>query len=85
MKTGFVEIPGASPIYCREAGAGPALVFLHGGWGYEVYPFDRQIDTLSGRYRIVIPDRTLSSSSLAATARSCSMRPARRFMTPCTL
>ena len=33
-------------------------MFLHGGWGYEVYPFDQQIAGLSGRYRILIPDRS---------------------------
>jgi pimeloyl-ACP methyl ester carboxylesterase len=34
------------------------LIFLHGGWGYQVYPFDPQIDALGKRLRIVIPDRT---------------------------
>jgi pimeloyl-ACP methyl ester carboxylesterase len=52
--------PGVSPvrIRCREWGRGAPLVFLHGGWGYEIYPFDRQIAALAGRYRIVIPDRS---------------------------
>ena len=51
--------PGLSPaeIHVREAGAGPPLVFLHGGWGYEIYPFDRQLDAFGDR-RVVIPDRT---------------------------
>jgi pimeloyl-ACP methyl ester carboxylesterase len=42
-------IPGVSPvdIYYREAGTGVPLVFLHGGWGYEVYPFDRQVEALA--------------------------------------
>jgi pimeloyl-ACP methyl ester carboxylesterase len=31
---------------------------LHGGWGYEIYPFDRQVAALSGRFRILIPDRS---------------------------
>jgi pimeloyl-ACP methyl ester carboxylesterase len=34
------------------------LVFLHGGWGYGVYPFERQIEALGGEYRILIPDRS---------------------------
>ena len=53
-------IPDAGParIYYRDAGAGAPLVFLHGGWGYEVYPFDRQIAALSGKFRILIPDRS---------------------------
>lgn len=33
-------------------------MFLHGGWGYEIYPFDRQMDALGDRYMVVIPDRT---------------------------
>jgi pimeloyl-ACP methyl ester carboxylesterase len=34
------------------------MVFLHGGWGYGVYPFDRQIDAFQNEYRILIPDRS---------------------------
>jgi len=45
-------------IYYREGGSGAPLVFLHGGWGYEIYPFDRQIATFGGSYRILMPDRT---------------------------
>jgi pimeloyl-ACP methyl ester carboxylesterase len=56
--TAFVDIAGAARIYYRDAGAGVPLVFLHGGWGYEVYPFDRAIEALSGRFRILIPDRS---------------------------
>jgi pimeloyl-ACP methyl ester carboxylesterase len=53
-------VPGVSPvcIHYRDAGEGPPIVILHGGWGYDVYPFDRQIDALSPRHRIIIPDRT---------------------------
>ena len=52
--------PEISPIeiHYRETGSGSPLVFLHGGWGYEIYPFDRQIDAFGNRYRVVIPDRT---------------------------
>jgi pimeloyl-ACP methyl ester carboxylesterase len=52
--------PGVSPVsvHYRDAGAGPAIVILHGGWGYDVYPFDRQVAALSRDCRIVIPDRT---------------------------
>jgi pimeloyl-ACP methyl ester carboxylesterase len=52
--------PGISPvrIHYRDAGAGPALVILHGGWGYDIYPFDSQIAALAPRHRLVIPDRT---------------------------
>jgi non-heme chloroperoxidase len=48
----------AAGIYYRDTGAGMPLLFLHGGWGYEVYPFDRQIAALSSRFRILIPDRS---------------------------
>jgi len=53
-------IPGVSPveIHYRESGAGAPLLFLHGGWGYEVYPFDAQIAALQSCSRIVIPDRS---------------------------
>ena len=33
-------------------------MFLHGGWGYEVYPFDAQIAALETRFRVLIPDRS---------------------------
>jgi pimeloyl-ACP methyl ester carboxylesterase len=58
LKAAFVDITGPARIHYREAGAGPPLLFLHGGWGYEVYPFDRQSAALSGRHRILIPDRS---------------------------
>jgi 3-oxoadipate enol-lactonase len=45
-------------ILHREFGQGTPLLFLHGGWGYEMYPFDVQIDALQNRFRILIPDRT---------------------------
>jgi len=58
LKTAYVEVRGPSRIYYREAGVGTPLVFLHGGWGYEVYPFDHQIAALQDRFRILIPDRS---------------------------
>ena len=52
--------PGVSPvrIHYRDVGAGRPLVILHGGWGYEIYPFDRQQHALAATHRVVIPDRT---------------------------
>jgi len=52
--------PGVSPVHIhyREYGSGPPLVFLHGGWGYGIYPFDRQIETFAKQFRILIPDRS---------------------------
>ena len=48
----------AVPIHYRDVGGGPPLVFLHGGWGYGVYPIDRQIEALSDDVRLLIPDRS---------------------------
>jgi pimeloyl-ACP methyl ester carboxylesterase len=62
----FVELnnsphaPGVRPvrIHYRDVGRGQPVVFLHGGWGYGVYPIDRQIEALGGDVRLVIPDRS---------------------------
>jgi pimeloyl-ACP methyl ester carboxylesterase len=45
-------------LFYREAGNGVPLIFLHGGWGYEIYPFDKQIEAFSKDFRILIPDRS---------------------------
>jgi len=54
-------LPDTRPIelYYRDLGnaAGAPLLVLHGGWGYEFYPFDAQIAALAD-HRFVIPDRT---------------------------
>jgi pimeloyl-ACP methyl ester carboxylesterase len=52
-------VPGRSPVRIgyRDSGAGPALIVLHGGWGSQIYPFDRQIAALD-RHRVILPDRT---------------------------
>jgi pimeloyl-ACP methyl ester carboxylesterase len=52
--------PGFHPvsIHYRDFGAGPPLIFLHGGWGYGIYPFDYQIAAFSTQFRILIPDRS---------------------------
>lgn len=54
------HLPGVSPvqIYLRDKGAGHPLFFLHGGWGYKMYPFDRQIKSLTAGYRCISPDRS---------------------------
>ncbi len=53
-------LPGVSPvpIFYREYGSGNALIFLHGGWGYSIYPFEKQVEALSRDFRVIIPDRT---------------------------
>jgi pimeloyl-ACP methyl ester carboxylesterase len=57
--------PGVSPvrIHYREFGAGEPLLVLHGGWGYGMYPFDRQVAALLSSHRVVVPDRTGYGSS----------------------
>jgi len=52
--------PELSParIHYREEGSGFPLIFLHGGWGYEIYPFDRQIGAFNKQFRIIIPARS---------------------------
>jgi len=45
-------------LHIRMVGTGTPLLVLHGGWGYDIYPFDRQIAALETTHRIVIPDRT---------------------------
>lgn len=53
-------VPGRSPIeiYYRDEGEGLPLVLLHGGWGFGLNPFDRQIDQLRNHFRVVCPDRS---------------------------
>ncbi|MGA2457178.1 MAG: alpha/beta hydrolase [Terriglobales bacterium] len=50
-------------IHYRDVGSGRPVVFLHGGWGYGVYPIDRQIEdrqieAFGEHVRFVIPDRS---------------------------
>jgi pimeloyl-ACP methyl ester carboxylesterase len=53
-------VPGLSPvdIFYRDEGEGAPLVFLHGGWGNTLYPFDRQIEALRQDFRTLCPDRS---------------------------
>ncbi|KAF0223511.1 MAG: alpha/beta fold family hydrolase, partial [bacterium] len=44
-------------IYYQEYGKGFPLVFLHSGWGYEIYHFRQQIELLKSDFHILIPDR----------------------------
>jgi pimeloyl-ACP methyl ester carboxylesterase len=53
-------VPGVSPIdiHYRDEGDGVPLILLHGGWGYGLNPFHRQIEKLRGEFRVVCPDRS---------------------------
>jgi len=51
-------LPGPVRLFYRQYGRGFPLVFLHGGWGYRVYPFGKQIDAFGRDFSILIPDRS---------------------------
>ena len=65
-KMPFIELPnsphapGIRPvkIHYRDVGGGQPIVFLHGGWGYGVYPIKRQIEAFKDQVRFIIPDRS---------------------------
>jgi 3-oxoadipate enol-lactonase len=52
-------VPGRAPvrIRLRERGSGPAVLLLHGGWGWEAYPFDAALEALAPSRRVIAPDR----------------------------
>jgi pimeloyl-ACP methyl ester carboxylesterase len=60
-----IEPEGAAhSVHCRDLGAGQSpLLHLHGGWGHDVYPFDRPLAALGPRFRVLIPDRVGYGSS----------------------
>jgi pimeloyl-ACP methyl ester carboxylesterase len=47
----------AVELHYREFGSGRPLIFLHGGWGYHIYPINKQLHSLKN-YRVLIPDRS---------------------------
>lgn len=53
----------AGELFYRDVGGGnPPIVILHGGWGYDFYPYD---DAIAGlRRHFVIPDRSGYGQSL---------------------
>src|SRR5262245_22546342 len=59
----FVTLPhspladGPTKIHYRVFGAGRPLIFLHGGWGYEIYPLSNQQASIPG-VQVMIPDRS---------------------------
>jgi pimeloyl-ACP methyl ester carboxylesterase len=49
---------GANIAYTDEGGSGPAVAYLHGGWGVFLYPVSVQAAALRGRARLVVPTRS---------------------------
>jgi pimeloyl-ACP methyl ester carboxylesterase len=48
---------GPTEIHYRQFGEGRPLIFLHGGWGYEIYPLSEPQISLPG-VQVIIPDRS---------------------------
>lgn len=48
---------GTAEIHYREYGSGAPLIFLHGGWGYHIFPINRELPALKS-HRVLIPDRS---------------------------
>jgi pimeloyl-ACP methyl ester carboxylesterase len=47
---------GSVTISYRKEGQGPALVYLHGGWGYDIYPIDTA--ALASDHTLIVPTRS---------------------------
>ena len=48
---------GPTEIHYRRYGSGLPLIFLHGGWGYEIYPLPDAQSLIPG-VQMIIPDRS---------------------------
>lgn len=59
----FITLPhspladGPTEIHYRQFGSGRPLIFLHGGWGYEIYPLPEAVLAIPG-VQAIIPDRS---------------------------
>ena len=74
--------PAPARVRVRDVGAGPAIVLLHGGWGYQAYPFDGAFEALAGAHRVLAPDRVGygRSDPLPALERGFHQRMARETL-----
>jgi pimeloyl-ACP methyl ester carboxylesterase len=48
---------GPAEIHYRQFGSGRPLIFLHGGWGYRIYPLCEEQAAVPGML-VIIPDRS---------------------------
>ena len=59
----YIKLPhsplagGPAEIHYRTYGSGFPLIFLHGGWGYEIYPLAEPQTAMPGTH-VIIPDRS---------------------------
>lgn len=56
-KSAFSKNNETIKIYYQEYGKGFPLIFLHSGWGHEIYNFYEQVKLLENDFYILIPDR----------------------------
>lgn len=50
-------VGGPARIHYQVYGSGRPLIFLHGGWGYQIYPLSEQQIAMPG-VQVIIPDRS---------------------------
>ncbi len=55
IKTGYVEVAPGVELFYREAGSGQPLVLIP-GWTFSSTIFERQLEGLSDRYRVIAID-----------------------------
>src|SRR5271165_3375243 len=48
----------ATLFFERYGNAGIPLIFLHGGWGYSLYPITHQLPALLRQHEVLIPFRS---------------------------
>jgi pimeloyl-[acyl-carrier protein] methyl ester esterase len=50
-----IELDNGSRLAYRDSGKGPVMVLVH-GWGVSGELFENQLQSLSGQFRVVVPD-----------------------------
>lgn len=54
-----LTVPGTTTLFYERYGAhGVPILFLHGGWGYSLYPIDFQLLALLQKHEVWIPRRS---------------------------
>jgi pimeloyl-ACP methyl ester carboxylesterase len=55
VRTGYVEVSKGIELFYREAGSGSPIVFIP-GWTFSSAVFEKQLEKLSGSYRVIAVD-----------------------------